>query len=436
LSPLARFLTAWTHKIGLTQAELAKALGASTSTVSRWSRDEADIAEEEFELLSNALRVPTQTLHALVLFEDRQDQPFEAFTWATELLAAGSEKLLVAGFTGASAAHAMRYMDLSKKTVLFSTIDPKARLEQRFKDNALERGVHLSSWLATLHSLRLAVHEGARCRWVVRTSAMLDAERKLGQVVANDFVAILSPSPPWHDKPMQLAFAGDGLWQRAIEPLVESITNKDKMVPGHRLLWDTSDPETEAVVKETAEHAIKVVAELSLGDLSSIQNKTNWQASLDGSERSFSEHSCGARGRVTYLGAQAMPGWNWSVDALDRSGSFRPIAEGRADDRLSAQNRADAAHLSDHWKVDVLRHLDWNDVCDRLAQQLIEADRSNRVGDVLIEVVSEGELNSFGLVGVSLIRSYFHARFNHWKSTGMRSDQLAMHLATFVLGSN
>lgn len=244
---LARFLNHACEVERVTQSVFVKHVGAASSaaTISRLFRGEVAPTDRDLQAFSEVLRIPIETLTALRIMDSIPDRRMLATTGILSYMIAGTNRLLLAGFTlglGIGQLRAARTLD--DKTVLVDLVSPQRAVAIENQLSQWSSGDALASWVSVARTLvaMVAKHPRSRIRLWVRDSECVDEshDAQVGELIANDWIAIEAPPPYRPGHLFQVRFYRDARWSALIDPLLQRLSDNEAF-PDHELIWDSSN---------------------------------------------------------------------------------------------------------------------------------------------------------------------------------------------------
>jgi len=264
LSILARFLNHTCEQEGISQAELAKKLTTSTATVSRWFRDEMKPTEEDLEGIAKILKIPIENFLALRLLDNiGLSRTTVATAGAFYFLAScDTSIILLGGMTMLAGTVYFKELNLSHKTILLTTLDPIGNIAKKYnKDTDKKSPDSLKlSWLASysITNKKILSSNKSRLRLWTRNRLFVDEEKNIGEIIANDWIAIVSNTPPSKKDLFRIHFYNSKFWTSRIEPLSTHLLH-DSLGTEERLILDTDWPPSNRQYKKFKEDRLSEI---------------------------------------------------------------------------------------------------------------------------------------------------------------------------------
>lgn len=251
---LNKFLVLGATRAGLTQIEVGDRLrrlnhGApSQATVNRWF-NEARPTDGELKSLAEVLDIPPAMFTAVRLLEEARGGNMLTTTGSWQYMVNHPKvtTILMGGLTMILGVVPIRAVeDLSGKTILVSTLGPHLLTEIEGRLAELEGpdapkviGGLRASWLSSVSILISMGHRpGVRVRIWARDEELLKGDGDVGELAANDWIAIDGP-PPYRPAPFRASFCGDERWASLVQPTMERLRDDDHLEEGE-LLWDSA----------------------------------------------------------------------------------------------------------------------------------------------------------------------------------------------------
>lgn len=240
----ARFLNRLIALRGITQAQVAKELLAAPGTISRIFRGVAPPSDQDLEKLSTFLHVPIGNLLCVMILDNTsRERPMLAASGAFRHMLSDTRTVVVAGTTMSTRISQLRDARLDGTDVLISCVEPTVLgdIEANARVDGWHSGSLRSSFLMTITTViaKILVAKSRGCKvhgrlWV-RKNITIDDDPHVGQIAANDWIAIENP-PAWETPTVRVSFYGDRRWNEYVEPLMIGLRSESGE---GELVWDS-----------------------------------------------------------------------------------------------------------------------------------------------------------------------------------------------------
>jgi transcriptional regulator with XRE-family HTH domain len=276
LKVLTQFLNHACLQQAVRQADLARYVKhSSISMVSRWFRGISDPTDEDLQQIAEFLNIPVANFKALqvidLLHESRSSGIGVSLPAWQHMVEGSRSDLMMVGATMLSGVAPLREFPaewLNRKTLLLSANDPTASFKHA--DPSVQTVSHSrwnAYWLAVVSSFLELTKKNNRLRiklWHRTPGPFVVGNPPIifpGQIVANDWIALLS-SGPIDAVSYEVHFWGDETWQRILSPAFEAMKG-DRAWSDHHLLWDSRWP-----ISDKRYAAFRNMLKQSIGQLS------------------------------------------------------------------------------------------------------------------------------------------------------------------------
>jgi len=273
---MGRFLTS--AVLGcISQTKLARHLGVSVTSVTRWCRGVVELQDERhFEAISDLTGIPKETFLAVRILgkPEVRDMGYFGTLGAWPFLLRGTDTFTICG----ASMNLGGYLLLTERVehlmeldvcLMDPCADPYIQISplRRFAETEGDTlGVNHTMWLATVRQTIACETKGIKRLWVRPTPAMWQAGAQRphsGILIANDYVAI-EGDPTNPGSKFLVHVRGDEMWKMFIEPLrqvfrCKSGTEYMGYTPIWSNLWKRDDERFDRV-RQCAQSAYEVSA--------------------------------------------------------------------------------------------------------------------------------------------------------------------------------